>query len=505
MSIGLRSRVGGVSAVLVVIGVIAACGSTGELPPESTSTTDAGARRPDSGTGTGEVLVDGSTQEVDAGKRRPKIDSGTGEIGPCIPVPATTACLGKCGNVDNGCGTSYPCGNTCGTGQLCDAKTNLCITPRSQCEEYGAECGLIEDDCGRTLPCGECGIDILNRERECSQSTYKCSVCPASIGPEFCNTVGYQCGTISRCNQTINCGSCGAGQACDAVSHVCTEIENKDCIGKCGPISSGDGGILNCPGCPAGQACGVGGVASVCAPSKPSECTTLGVQCGKILSQCGGTVDCGVCPAGTECRSNGTCGAPCVPQTCEQQGAECGFLSDGCGKLLNCHGCPGGVCNPNTNQCCQPKTCADYPARTCGLVADGCGGNITCNPCGGGQTCLANGTCCTRKTCADVPGQCGSISDSCGGAIGCGCSEGKSCIAGQCQTCTPRTCEANYAGQCGTFTNGCGGSITCECSGNKKCGGGGTPGFCGCVDTTTCPPNFVGPFETCKGTLFCSQ
>jgi hypothetical protein len=79
------------------------------------------------------------------------------------------------------------------------------------------------------------------------------------------------------------------------------------------------------------------------------------------------------------------------------------------------------------------------------------------------------------------------------------------CVGGACQTCTPKTCAANYAGQCGTFSNGCGGSLTCTCAGNQKCGGGGVAGQCGCVNSTVCPPGYVGPYETCTGTLFCGQ
>jgi hypothetical protein len=511
-------RLRAIASVVAAVVAIVACGSSDGVAPFSgvNSTPDASASSTSSsgapdGSLDGTTKVDGGSSGVvpgDAGPGpRPKTDAGGAvDAGPCVPIPATVACTGKCGNVDNGCGQTYPCGNSCAPGQLCDQQSNLCISPRAICEDYGADCGLLSNDCGNQLNCGVCTDDIFGKPRECDQATRKCVACPANLGPSLCSQIGFQCGALERCGQTINCGTCPGGNKCDAVSHTCQPVTSPTCAGKCGPISDGNGGILNCPGCPVGQACGVGGVQSVCAPARPSECVALGVECGPLQSQCGGpALQCGTCGNGQVCRANGTCGPPCDPLTCVAAGAQCGFTGDGCGKLLNCGGCPnGGACNPNNNQCCQPLTCAAYPGE-CGPRSNGCGGTINCNPCGGGQTCLGNGQCCTPKSCSAFPGQCGAISNGCGGAINCGCPGGNSCIGGLCQVCTPRTCAANYPGQCGTFTNGCGGSLTCSCTGNQKCGGGGTPGVCGCLNTTTCPPNFVGPLETCTGTLFCSN
>jgi hypothetical protein len=513
----ISKRVRWLAAWMLVLRVLSGCGK--DTPPildnsGETPTPDDPRQPPKDASAAPDA---GDAAEADASVPDAEVDSGPpprpikdasadADAGPCVPMSPTEACQSKCGNVPDGCGGFLPCGATCGFGQLCDAQSNVCRTPRASCEDYGAECGLLANDCGGQTNCGTCPDDAFGNRRECDAKTLKCRACPSSLSGSFCSTIGYQCGAVERCGMTVNCGTCPDSTVCDAVSHTCVTAFTASCAGKCGPISNGQGGIVQCGSCPPGQACGAGGVPSVCAPSKPRECAAVGVECGPLTSQCGAAqLNCGDCPSGQVCRSNGTCGNPCTPITCEQAGAQCGFVSDGCGKLLNCGACSNGsTCNPNTNQCCQPLTCAANYAGQCGLRGNGCGGTLKCNPCGGGQVCTSDTTCCTPKTCDAYPGQCGTFPDGCGGGvISCGCSGGKSCIAGTCQTCTPRTCAANYPGQCGTFSNGCGGSITCSCSGNQTCGGGGTQGVCGCLNAATCPAGFVGPLQTCTGTIYC--
>jgi hypothetical protein len=112
-----------------------ACGSSDGVAPFSgvnNSTPDASASSTSSsgapdGSLDGTTKVDGGSSGVvpgDAGPGpRPKTDAGTtsADAGPCTKTLPTAACLGKCGNVDDGCGGVHACGASCPAGQLCDA------------------------------------------------------------------------------------------------------------------------------------------------------------------------------------------------------------------------------------------------------------------------------------------------------------------------------------------------------------------------------------------------
>ena len=118
---------------------------------------------------------------------------------------------------------------------------------------------------------------------------------------QTCAEVGKNCGNWrNNCKQTLNCGTCSAGQTCS----------NGVCI--CAP---------NC----AGKICGDNG--------------------------CGGS--CGSCLEGFSC-DNGLCikSSTCLPTTCTILGKTCGSWSDGCSQTLNCGSCSG-------NQTCTNGVCSE--------------------------------------------------------------------------------------------------------------------------------------------------
>ena len=129
-------------------------------------------------------------------------------------------------------------------------------------------------------------------------------------------------------------------------------------LGACGTISDGCFNTLSCGGCPAGNACD----SNTCAPCTPTTCAAAGATCGSVSDGCGGTLQCGSCPGGEACAANHC--AACTPTTCAAQGAACGSLADGCGNTLSCGTCPGTqVCS--ANHCCPPGQTWDAGSEMC--------------------------------------------------------------------------------------------------------------------------------------------
>lgn len=246
-----------------------------------------------------------------------------------------------------------------------------------------------------------------------------------------------------------------------------------------------------------------------------------------------GNVDAGSGSMGTS-SGGGACS-----RTCAELGVTCGPAGDGCGNLIQCgtctapETCGGGgkssVCGKGSNSC-QPKTCADFPAKSCGPLADGCGGLLQCGACtapeicGGGGTpsvCGGNTGCHPRKAtdCAANGVECGPLADGCGGFVECGdcthagdvCGGGgtSKCGTGGGGSCTPITC-ADQGIACGPAGDGCGGLLNCGgCTPPQSCGGGGVPSKCG--GTSACVPKkcsdlgaSCGPVgDGCGGVLDC--
>ncbi|RKH04282.1 kelch repeat-containing protein [Corallococcus carmarthensis] len=126
---------------------------------------------------------------------------------------------------------------------------------------------------------------------------------------------------------------------------------------NCGAIPDGCGFTLNCGTCGTGQLC----EANVCVSCTPTTCAEQGKNCGSIPDGCGGTLSCGSCSGTDVCNAN-VC-VSCTPTTCAAQGRSCGPLSDGCGGTLSCGTCAAG------NTCGSAGVCIDSTPPTVSLTA----------------------------------------------------------------------------------------------------------------------------------------
>ncbi len=126
-----------------------------------------------------------------------------------------------------------------------------------------------------------------------------------TCSPATCSGLGYECGNWGNgsCSGTLNCGTCGTGQTCNA-NGICQ-------TGSC----------------------------------TPATCSALGHNCGSGYANgtCSGTLNCGTCPSGQSCNASGMCvGTICTPKLSCGSG-ECGTWANGtCSGTLNCGSCSGG-------------------------------------------------------------------------------------------------------------------------------------------------------------------
>ncbi len=143
-----------------------------------------------------------------------------------------------------------------------------------------------------------------------------------TCSPSSCTSLGYECGNWGNgtCLGTLNCGTCGTGQTCNA-NGICQ-------TGSC----------------------------------TPTTCSALGHNCGSgyVNGTCAGTLNCGTCSGSQTC-VNGTCQTPaCTPTTCSTLGYNCGsgYANGTCAGTLNCGTCP-------TGQNCVGGSCVLQTGVTC--------------------------------------------------------------------------------------------------------------------------------------------
>jgi hypothetical protein len=507
----LKKYIAAAAALLLVVGLVVACGSG------------------DASTFNGGGDLDGGGDESTG------MQFGMGgDAGPLTSSCKKLTCADQhieCGPAGDGCGGIIKECGTCAAGKRCGGPgaPSKCVSPSvgtgcmpKTCADLGIECGAAGDGCGGALQCGTCKVGF-----QCGAAGLP-SQCVSEhpTGPDGGACVkltcadylknNKDCGTQSDgCGGTIDCGKCvdpefcgGGGPSKCAVSGggVCTPKTCLDYPGTCGPQPDGCGKTTSdCGGCIFPQICGGGGVPSICGGggalspdgSACAPITTCGpTQCGKIADGCGGVLDCGTgnCINGNICGGAGVanqCGAPkCTPLTKCPVNLDCGTIADGCGGSVTCGtglGCAapaicggGGVANkcgggvvtadggPNGGACTPNTTC---PANSCGPIADGCGGSHDCGTCLSPTLCGGGG----------VPSQCG------GG-----------------NQCTPVTQAVACAGlTCGFMPDGCGGLLTCgvgggQCPNGGVCGGI-TSNVCTSGDAGTTCVNFCANQATCTG------
>ena len=279
-----------------------------------------------------------------------------GDIPTCTPIPAATACAGKCGIVSNGCGV----------------------------EVNG---GVI--DCSAMFPCPNgqtCGGGGMPNQCGAGGST-SCTQIPQATA-----CAGKTCGTASDgCTGSYNCGTgCGTGQTCIAGScqgSTCQPTPmGTACAGiECGMVSNGCSGSYDCGMCPTGESCGLRTAFTCdltpgnCMPRTP-QAACAGKQCGIVYDGCGtGTanqIDCGALTGG--CASGQFCGLttpfqcgtpttpPCVPTATSCPATwTCGTFVNNCGQTYNCGTC--GPLSTCTGGITTPATCSTGTGGSCPL------------------------------------------------------------------------------------------------------------------------------------------
>ena len=360
----------------------------------------------------------------------------------------------------------------------------------------------------KTVNCGQqpqCGWNAQNSFYDCGTaggsdpSGKNPKACPGACTP---SCAGKQCGG-DGCGGS--CGTCAAGQTCDA-SGKCIAGCTPNCTGKkCG--SDGCGG--SCGTCPSGQSCNASGQC-VQAQDPCSGVTYEGCCQSQTLKWCEGgalqTLDCAGNPSCGWDAGNGfyncgtaggsdpsganpkTCGGSCTPNC---TGKKCG--DDGCGGSCGtCSAgstCQAGACVANCTPSCAGKKCGD----------DGCGGS--CGTCPAGQICQFGACQAVADPCLGITweGCCDGavlhycengqlVSGDCAGA-GCGWNAGQSfydcgfqgadpsgqhkiaCPGGTClPNCTGKTCgDDGCGGSCGTCASGqlC---VLGQCHAQNACG-----------------------------------
>lgn len=189
------------------------------------------------------------------------------------------------------------------------------------------------------------------------------------------------------------------------------------------------------PACSQGQSCVNGKCVSTCNPPCSQGETCINGTC--VSPPCNPP-----CNANEHCVSGVCITPPCPAGTC--------------GGSQNCP-CPQGqICNPNTNECCEPSC----PVNSCG--SDGCGGTCKCPP---GLTCdQSTGKCIVQ--CVPIPCPAGSCGyDNCGNPCP-PCPTGENCNpnTNQCQAnCPgPQTCPVGWCGQTDCLNCPCPGGQTCN-------------------------------------------
>jgi hypothetical protein len=294
----------------------------------------------------------------------------------CTPIPAATACAGKCGIVSNGCGVEV-------NGGIIDCSA-MFPCPNGE-------------TCGGGGTANECGAGGSN---DCTPI------------PQATACAGKTCGAASDgCTGSYTCGSgCGTGQACingSCQGTTCTPIgQATACAGmECGQVGDGCSGTYDCGMCPTGESCGLR-TAFTCDPT-PGNCVPrtpqaacAGKECGIVYDGCGtaaaNQIDCaalnGGCQSGEFCGLNQPfqCGTPTTPPctptatSCAQLGWACGMAVNNCGTVYDCAAegrscspletCIGGITGPATCQsdttggtcplCSAVPTCSSQPQLT---------------------------------------------------------------------------------------------------------------------------------------------
>jgi alpha-tubulin suppressor-like RCC1 family protein len=159
----------------------------------------------------------------------PKTCDATTHTCTCSPLAACPP-TAECGTVPDGCGGTVTCA-ACTGGKTCNTATNKCetvCTPIATCPV--GKCGSIDNGCGTgTIDCGGCtGVQTCGGSG--TPNVCGCTTAAAAAKcVDRCNSVSDECGTH-------DCGSvCASGTTCSATVCSCTSAS---CAVYCGTSTS---------------------------------------------------------------------------------------------------------------------------------------------------------------------------------------------------------------------------------------------------------------------------
>ncbi|MSP59006.1 MAG: hypothetical protein EXR72_01475 [Myxococcales bacterium] len=354
------------------------------------------------------------------------------------------------GNGSNACGCDKAA--DCAVGFACNITTHLCVTQCSAQQACNGGCcnagscvpGNAPTACGTAVACVSCANAQVGHA--CIGGlACGCNVSADCSDLQACNTVSHQCTNVCNANQLCKGGCCSGGtcaagssnSACGAAGGACTNCNSGTsatptctagvCTSACGDLGHGTCGGGNC--CSAGKC--VGGKAnSTCGYTNTcADCTSAST--GHVCITTGMKSVCG-CSAAADCSK---AALNMAGQTCDTAAKTC---TDSCGYMgaTGCNGgcCLGGTCRPgNQNNACgvaggQCNNCgtACNPGPACNAANGSCGctastqcaqGGMACGQRNGCNTVIVGGSCCIATTALQVRPSGGMAAACCSGAM----------------------------------------------------------------------------------------
>ncbi len=437
--------------------------------------------------------------------------------GTLCDAPASCASGGQCqagscvGAVIQGCNDQNPCTNDTCVAQACTHTVNVgtpcddgnsCSTGE-KCDAIG-QCGGGQNGCNCKVD-GDCPDDgdLCNGKFECNGGTCQ---------PKANSVVTCDVSKDDACQKTAcdkKSGQCvvsvtPAGGACSD-GDACTQGDA--CAGgKCaggGTISCDDGVFCTSDGCNPASGCYHLQSNSACDDGNPC---TLGDQC-----QAGACVGQGGC----DCATDGDCAAKDDGNSCN------GFLKCKTGKcqldvatVVTCDpsqvtACTVPLCDPKTGTCGP----SPVPEGTGCNDADACTTQDKCaqGKCVGTVLSCDDKNPCTSEAC-DVKAGCVIVANSAPCDDGNACTSGDTCKGGSCtsgqtvgcddkEPCTTDSCDAKAGCLHSATVGGCDDGNPCtqgdSCNASGKCGSGAN--VCNCVQDGDCKQDA----DACNGVLSC--
>jgi hypothetical protein len=156
--------------------------------------------------------------------------------------------------------------------------------------------------------------------------------------PSTCQQLNANCGPVTDplCGGVVDCGTCGAGEACGAVTpnqcgmatpDACSPLSCAAQNANCGQIGDGCGNTLSCGSCTAPQTCGGGTQANTCGCT--GVCAQIPTCTGGTTTTLSGTV---LDPAGIHPLYNALVYIPNNPSDPGLQPFTAGITCDVCGS-----------------------------------------------------------------------------------------------------------------------------------------------------------------------------